>query len=206
MIRVIIADDHSIVRQGIARLLDDHADVTVVAEIDAADDVVPTVLRLGCDVLLLDLSFPNRSGISILAELRQAACPARVIILSMHPEDQLALHLMKEGAAAYLNKQRTPAEVLSAVRQVAAGGRYITETLSTLAFTADSEQPPHGRLTAREYQVFVLLIEGLSVSRVAGELSLTGSTVSNHVAAIKRKLNAGSIAEIVRYAARLGLL
>lgn len=209
MIRVILVDDHAIVRHGVRRLLDEQADMRVVAEVDDGAAVVDTVRATECDVLVLDLSLPHRGGLDILAELRETAPRLRVVVLSMYPEDQLALHLLRAGASAYLNKQRDPAELLAAIRRVAAGGRYLTETLADLALVhrdGGGAGPPHHTLTARERQVFFLLIEGHGISEVAAELELSASTVSNHVAAIKEKLGAGSVCEIVRYASRVGLV
>ena len=209
MIRVILADDHAIVRQGVRRLIDEQGDMKVVADVDDGARVVATVRSTPCDVLVLDLSLPHRSGLDILAELHETAPRLAIVVLSMYPEDQLALHLLRSGASAYLNKQRDPTELLAAIRRVAGGGRYLTDALADLALEhpeAGTGGPPHHTLTARERQVFFLLLEGHGVSEVAAELDLSASTVSNHVAAIKEKLGAGSIAEIVRYASRVGLV
>jgi len=209
VIRVILADDHAIVRHGVRRLIDDQPDMMVVADVDDGARVIETLQATPCDVLVLDLSLPHRSGLDILAELRDSAPRLHVVVLSMYPEDQLALHLLRAGVGAYLNKQRDPAELLTAIRRVAGGGRYVTDALADLALVqpdAGTDGPPHHALTARERQVFFLLLEGRGVSEVAAELDLSASTVSNHVAAIKEKLGASSIGEIVRYASRVGLV
>jgi len=159
-------------------------------------------------VLVLDLSLPNRGGADILQDVVGLHPDVRTVILSMYPEDQLSLHLLRLGASAYLNKQRAPEELLKAIRRAAVGRTYVTEGLSDVALETgnNGEQLPHHRLTAREYQVFIQLIGGSAVRKVAVDLGLSGSTVSNHVASIKRKLSADSVAGIVRYAARVGLV
>ena len=208
MIRVIIADDHAIVRHGVQRLIEEQADMSVVSELGDGDAVIPKVQSSQCDVLILDLSVPNRSGRELLHQLHREAPDLRIVVLSMYPEDRLALALMQEGAHAYLNKDRDPQELLDAIRRVAEGNSYLTGTLTDLALGGCAGQPmqPHLALTGREHQVFTLLIQDQSVSDIAVELGLSPSTISNHVASIKRKLGAGCIGGIVRYASRVGLV
>lgn len=208
MIRVILADDHAIVRHGIRQLVDSQRDMRVVAEVDDGAAVLPTVARTPCDVLVLDLSLPHVGGLEILRRAADEAPGLNILVLSMYPEDQLALHLLQQGAKGYLHKSRDPREVLAAIRQVATGERHVTQTLEDLAFERqeDGASAPHDALTPRERQVFVQLVDGRLVSEIAGELDLSPSTVSNHVARIKDKLGADSIAGLVRYAQRTGLL
>ncbi|MGM0576531.1 MAG: response regulator transcription factor [Myxococcota bacterium] len=209
MIRVLLADDHAIVRHGLRRLVDDQPDMEVVAEAEDAAGVHRALAETTCDVLVLDLSLPDGSGIEILRRLQAEGARTRVLILTMYPEDQLALHLLREGAAGYLRKSRPPDEVVRAIRKVASGGRYLTDTLSDLLLLEGGESAPgapHERLTARESQVFVRLVEGHSVSAIAAELDVSPSTISNHVAAVRTKLGASSVADLVRYAVRAGLV
>lgn len=208
MIRVTIADDHPIFRHGVRRLIDDEGDMCVVADVADGAQVLDTVKSKKCDVLVLDLSLPNRSGLALLEDLGREAPLVRTVVLSMYPEDQLALSLMHHGALAFLNKERDPEELLEAIRRASKGKRYFTQTLSELAFTEkdQSDELPHRKLTAREYQVFTLLIQGKAAGEIAQELGTTTSTAGNHIAAIKRKLGAKSVAEVMRYASRVGLL
>lgn len=208
MIDVVIADDHAIVRHGIRELIDAQTDMRVVGEAATAQELIDQLLALPRDVLVvLDLSLPDERGLALLGRVLAAAPRTKVVIFSMYPEDQLALHLLREGASAYLDKQRDPDELLTAIRRVGGGGRYVTETLSDLALLAPAgEELPHRQLSAREYQVFMLVLEGKKVGEIAAELELSASTASNHLAAIRGKLGASSIADIVRYASRVGLV
>ena len=205
-IRVIIADDHAIIRAGFQQMLEGVDDITLVGATGDGDAVLPTLLEIPCDVLVLDLSLPNKGGVEIVEQIKQHAPHVGICVLSMYPEDQLALHLLKNGVLAYLNKTRAVDEVLSAIRAVAQGRRYITHELSDLVFNDQGDGLPHSRLTSREYQVFFLIIEGHTVGEIASDLSLSPSTISNHVAKIKEKLGAPSIGGVLRYASRMGLI
>ncbi len=205
MIRVLLADDHAIVRQGLRTLLAGQPDLTVVGEATDGEEVLLRLADTPCDVLILDLSLPKTSGLELLRRIRALSLPApvHILILTMYPEDQLAAHLLSQGASAYLCKSRSPAELLAALREVARGGRYVTQALEDLPA---APVLPHERLTPREYQAFVLLISGKTVSEVAHALDLSLPTVSNHVARIRDKLGAASTGDIILYAHRVGLL
>jgi DNA-binding NarL/FixJ family response regulator len=206
-IRIVLADDHAIVRHGIRKLIETQADMVVVAELADGYQVIDVLKKTPSDILVLDLSLPRVSGVECLRRIRASELPVRVIVLSMYPEDQLALHLLREGAAAYLSKDRQPTELLAAIRKVSAGERYMTETLRALEHEVGAATSlPHEALTARESQVFQRLIIGRTVSDIAAELDLNASTVSNHLARIKEKLDAQSVGDIMRYAHRVGLL
>lgn len=207
VIRVVIADDHGIVRQGVKSLLSAQTDMAVVAEATTGPEVIERVVALDPDVVVLDLSLPELNGIEVLTRLREAGPRPAVVVLTMYPEDQMAWHLLSLGAHAYLNKTRPPEELLAAVRAVARAGRYVTSELRDLAFEHQLDaQKPHHRLTTREYQVFLLLTGGRTVNEIGTELAISASTVSNHVTAIRTKLGARSIADVVVYAHRAGLL
>jgi len=207
VIRVLVADDHAIVRKGVRDLIDAQPDMTVVAEASEGAEVCEQAA--GVDVVTLDLSFPDLGGIEVLKRLREVAPRVVVIVLTMYPEDHMAWHITQLGAAAYLNKSRPPEELIRAIRTATREGRYITAELSQLAFEAQlpsTPEAPHHHLTTREYQVFLALIAGKSVNQIAVDLAVASSTVSNHVAAIRSKLGAASITDVVRYAHRAGLL
>ena len=205
MIRVFIADDHAIVRHGLEQLLAATGDMRVVGVASNGREVLNEAATLDCDVIILDLSLPKVNGPEVLRRLKQTRPDLRVLVLTMYPEDQYALTLLRSGAAAYLSKDRPSGELLEAIRRVAAGGTYVTQTIADRALRV-SPAPAHAALTAREHQVFTLIIQGRIGAEIAAELNLTKSTVSNHLAKIKEKLGANSIAEIVRYAHRAGLI
>jgi DNA-binding NarL/FixJ family response regulator len=208
VIRVFIADDHAIVRHGLRELLTATSDMRVVGEATDGRQLLNLAPTLDCDVLVLDLSLPRVSGPEVLRRLRQIKPELPVLVLTMYPEDQYALALLRNGASAYLCKDRPSTELLEAIRRVAAGRTYFTETIAQQLITGPNpdEGPAHGKLSAREHQVFTLIIQGRTSSEIAAELDLTAGTVSNHLAKIKEKLGAHSVAEVVRYAYRAGLI
>lgn len=208
MLRVFLADDHDIVRTGLSALIDARPDMRVVGQAATGADTLARLATLAVDVLVLDLSLPDASGLEMIERVRAANARVEIVVLTMYPEDQLALALMQAGASAYLNKSRPSSEVLEAIARVGRGDRYLTDTLTALANEVGgaSEAMPHARLSAREYQAFMLLIGGKSVSETACAMEISPSTASTYVAKIKDKLGAESVTEIVRYAHRVGLL
>lgn len=204
MIRVFVADDHQIVLGGIVRLLAEFDDIHVVGTATTGRGVIAAI-ETGeprWDVLVLDLSLPRVGGFEVLRRALEARSDARVIILSMYPEEQHAEALLAAGAAAYVSKSRPPEELVEEVRRVASGHTSRARPVADVR----KESAPHLRLSTREHQVFLLLIEGRSVAEIAAELDVLSSTVSNHIARIREKLHVGSIADIVRYAHRQGLV
>ncbi|MDB4970372.1 MAG: DNA-binding response regulator, LuxR family protein [Myxococcales bacterium] len=208
MIRVFIADDHAIVRHGLRELISSTTDMKVVGEATDGRQLLNAAPTLECDVVILDLSLPKVNGPEVLRRIKQERPSLNILVLTMYPEDQYAVALLRSGASAYLCKDRPSTELLEAIRRVAAGGTYFTETIAQRFLTGpnDKDAPPHAALTAREHQVFTLVIQGRTGAEIAAELDLTAGTVSNHVAKIKEKLGAHSLAEIVRYAYRAGLI
>lgn len=209
MIRVFLADDHAVVRAGLERVISTTEDMSVIGTASDGRQVL-LLAEAGADwdVLVLDLSLPRVSGMEVLRRLRSLRPSLPILILSMYPEDQYSIRLMREGASAYLSKERSLEELLAAIRRLAAGGTYLTDSQAAqiIEAPAESERPPHARLSAREHQVFVLIINGRTVSEIAAELDLSTSTVSTHLSRIKDKLGARSIAEVVSYAHRAGLV
>lgn len=209
MIRVFLADDHAVVLAGLRQLISATDDMRVVGTASDGRQVLLEAEAGGeWDVLVLDLSLPRVSGMEVLRRLRSLRPSLPIVILSMYPEDQYAIRLMREGASAYLSKERPPEDLLAAVRRVAAGGTYLTASQAAQIVSArqEAERPPHARLSAREHQVFVLIINGRVVSEIAAELNLSLSTVSTHLARIREKLGVRSVADIVSYAHRAGLI
>lgn len=207
MIRVIVADDHPIVRHGLGRLIDLEPDMKVVAEAADGADLVDLLGRRPCDVLVLDLSLPHLRGLELLAAIRERWPALAVLVFSVHPEDNFSLYLMDAGAAGYLSKDRMIEHVLGAIRCVAAGRPYITDRLAELRHERGSDAlAPHQRLSVREHQVFTRMIQGMNVSAIAAELEISASTASNHVSKIREKLGVESNGEVLLYAVRAGLL
>ena len=207
MIRVFLADDHTIVRSGIRNLFTTAGDITVVGEAADGRAALNALETLPCDVVVLDLSLPKIGGAEVLRRVREQRPNLPILVLSMYSEAQYGLRMLREGASGYLSKDRTEHELIAAVRQVAQGKTYLTPTVAEQAVQeTDSDAPLHTKLSAREYQVFILLSHGQTVSDIAAELNLSASTVSNYVFHIKEKLHLKSSGEIIAYAHRAGLV
>jgi len=205
MIRVVLADDHRMVRTGLKEILADTGDIEVVGEATNGLEVLSKVREVPCDVLVLDLSMPGRSGIELIRQIKAEKTALRVLVLSMHSEEQYAVRALKAGAAGYLTKEGAADELVAAIRRIAGGGAYVSpETAQRLALdaSAGSEGPPHTNLSAREMQVFHMIASGNSVSQVADALSLSVKTVSTHKTRIMQKLGVHNQTELIRYALR----
>lgn len=207
MIRVFIADDHAIVREGVKRVLGSVTGVVVVGEAEDGEEVLRRIEVDDFDVLVLDLSLPGRSGLDVLRAVKAARPRTKVIVLTMHAEDQYAARILRAGADGYLTKGRSPLELVDAIHAVVAGGKYVSPTMAALLLDGGpTEKPPHTSLTDREFGVLVALGRGKTPSQIAGELDLSPSTVSTHIGRIKQKLGTQSLGEIVQYALRAGLV
>ena len=203
MIRIVVADDHTIVREGLKQLLGAAGDFSVVGEAQDGHSVMELVRTLDFDVLLLDMSMPGRSGIELIKQVLSEKPRLRVLILSMHEERQYAVRAIRAGAAGYLTKESASAQLVSVIRKVAAGGAFIsTEVAEQLALAAmpQTDGLPHTALSDREYQVFQALAAGRTVSEIATQLNLSVKTVSTHKARLMQKMSLPNQAELVRYA------
>ncbi|MGC9323410.1 MAG: response regulator [Desulfomonilia bacterium] len=203
MIRVLVADDHPIVRQGIKQILADTDDITVAAEAANGQQVLDAVWKNTFDVILLDISMPGRDGLEILRELKAHSPKLPVLVLSMYPEEQYAIRVLKSGASGYLTKSSAPDELISAIRKSASGSKYISPSVAErLAFELDkdSDRPLHEILSDREYQVFRMIASGKTITEIAQELFLSVKTVSTYRSRILEKLNLKNTAAIVLYA------
>lgn len=208
MIRVFLADDHVLVRDGLRRILDHTEGVQVVGEASDGQAALEELSTTPCDVLVLDLNMPGLGGIDVLRHVKAAHPRLAVLVLSMYAEDQYAARLLRAGASGYLAKGRSSDELVEAIRKVAAGGRHVTPEVAEhlLSLAEGGAAAPHEGLSQREHQVFMLLAQGRSPSDIAAELSVGASTVSTYIARIKKQLGAQTIGDIVRYASRVGLL
>lgn len=208
MIRTIIADDHALLRCGVRMILSREPDIQVCGEAANAAELLQLMIRHPCDVLVLDITMPGRSGLDLLRELKSEHCNLPILILSMHPEDQFAVRLLRSGAAGYMTKETAPEELARAIRQVASGRRYISPTLAELLADEVAGRPAHRRhelLSNREFEVLRLLASGRTVSEIGAQLCVSVKTVSTYRARILEKLEVETTAELIRYALEHGL-
>lgn len=203
MIRVLIVDDHAILRRGLMQIISEASDMEVGAEAETGAQAVKLAREQRFDVVLLDLTMPDRSGFDTLQQLKKEKPKLAVLILSMHPEEQYAVRALKAGAAGYLNKQSAPALLLSALRQVASGHRYVSAKVAedlAGAIARDPDRPLHETLSNREYETLRLMASGRTASQIAADLSLSVKTVSVYRARLLEKLQLKNNAELTRYA------
>nr|WP_217345010.1 response regulator transcription factor [Noviherbaspirillum sp. L7-7A]MBV0879220.1 response regulator transcription factor [Noviherbaspirillum sp. L7-7A] len=202
-IRVLIADDHAIVREGLKQILADTANIVVEGEAENGLSAVQLVRGCDSNVLLLDISMPDRSGIEVLKQIRKEKPALAVLMLSMHREDQYAVRALKAGASGYLNKQSAPAELVNAIRQVASGRKYISPELAQqLAnqVSDDRDEVLHESLSDREFQTLTMIASGMAVSDIAAELALSVKTVSMYRSRLLAKMRLRHNAELTHYA------
>ena len=203
--RVLIADDHPIVRGGVKELLVRHLEGAVCGEAENAQQVLTEVQRHPWEVLILDVTMPGRSGLDILSDLKLVQPKLPILVLSAHPEDQYAKRVLKAGARGYLKKESAPEELIQAVRKLLAGSRYVSQTLAEqLArdLHESTDRPVHETLSAREFEILVMIGSGETVSQIAEELHLSATTVSTYRARLLEKMNMASTVELIRYTFR----
>jgi DNA-binding NarL/FixJ family response regulator len=209
MIRIVIADDHAIVREGLKRIVGDVDGLQVAGEAADGTEVMRVVREQDFDVLVMDLSMPGRSGMELIKLVKAEKPKLRILVLSMHQETQYAVRSIKSGASGYLTKESAPAQLEQAIRKIAAGGAYIStevaEQLALGAMPGGQGAAPHETLSDREFQVFKLLVDGVSVTDIGARLNLSVKTVSTHKSNLMQKLGLSNQSELVRYAIRHGL-
>jgi len=208
MINVLIADDHPIVRQGLRQILSEIPDMKVAGEAVNAQETLDQVRAGGWDVLVLDITMPDRTGFDILKELKHEQPDLPILVLSIHAEDQFAVRVLKIGASGYLTKENAPDELVKAIRKVVGGGKYISRRLAeVLAFNLDeaSDRPLHETLSDREFQVMQMMASGKTLAEIAKELMLGTKTISTYRARLLEKMKLKTNAEIIRYAIENGL-
>jgi len=209
MSKVLIADDHTLVRKGLRQILLESGAVKVADEAKDGKETIAKVSANPYDVVLLDISFPGRSGIEVLKQVKSIRPKLPVLILSMHPEEQYAVRALRAGAAGYLTKESAPDELIEAIQKVAKGGKYITASLADkLAeeIGEPSEELPHERLSDREYQVMCMIASGKTVKEIGRELNLSVKTISTHRARILQKMNMKNSAQLTHYAIKYKLV
>ena len=208
MIRIVIADDHAIVREGLKRIVTSAEDMAVVGEAADGTQVMQQVRGSDFEVLVLDLSMPGRSGMELIKLVRGEKPKLRILVLSMHEELQYAVRAIKSGASGYLTKERAPLQLIQVLRKIASGGAFIsTDVAEQLALGSmlGGSAAVHERLTDREFEVFRLIAVGLSVTEIAARLNLSAKTISTHKANLMQKMNLQNQSELIRYAIRHGV-
>lgn len=209
MIRILIADDHTVVRKGLRQILAKEFTDAEIEDVPDAEELIKKLLRGKWDVVISDLSMPGKSGLDALQYIRQQYPGLPVLILSIHPEEQYAIRVLKAGAAGYLSKDTAPEELVNAVKRVLMGKKYITVTMAEKiadAFNRSSDKKPHELLSDREFEVFKMIAAGKAVSEIADLLSLSVTTVSTYRARIMAKMNMKSNANLTLYAIENNLL
>ncbi len=209
MIRVILCDDHALIRRGVRDTLCDAADIEVVGEAGDYGELRELLRRTSCDVLVLDINLPGRSGLDVLHVLKDESHTMRVLVLSMFPEDQYAIRALRAGAFGYVNKGGDPALIVTAVRTVAQGRKYVTPEMAQMlveSLTTPQVENPHEKLSDRELQTLVLIASGRRLSDIAVELMLSPKTVSVYRARVLEKLALANNSEMTVYAIRHGLV
>ncbi len=209
MIRVLIADDHAIVREGLKQILSDIPDMVVVDEAVDGEDALRKARTDDWDVLVLDLAMPLRNGFDVLEQVHSEHPELPILVLSMHAEELYAIRVLKSGASGYLTKESTPFELVKAIQKVMSGGTYVSNSLAeTLAqrLDTDSDRPLHESLSPREFQVLYLMASGKTTTEVADDLSLSVKTVSTYRSRVLSKLNLTNNSQMIRYAIHHHLL
>ena len=209
MIDILIVDDHTIFRSGVQRLLLDEPDMQIAAEAANGAEALAVIRSRRLDVVLLDINMEGRSGLEVLDSLRNVAPRLPVLMLSMYPEQQYALVAIKGGANGYVSKDAEPAELISAIRRVAAGEQYLSVLAAHLVraqLHGQDDRLAHQRLSVREHQIMLMMTKGMSLTQIADEMMISVKTVSTHRTHILEKLGVSSTAELVLYAVRQGLI
>jgi two-component system invasion response regulator UvrY len=203
MTRILIADDHALLRRGLKEILMRELEDATCGEAENAQQVLNQIQNQEWDVLILDVTMPGRSGLDVLRDLKTVRPKLPVLVLSMHPEDQYGKRVLKAGAAGYMNKDTAPEELIKAIRKLQTGGRYVSSALAerlALDLSADTERPTHEMLSEREFEVLRMIASGKTVGQIADELHLSITTISTYRARVLEKMNMATSAELVHYA------
>ncbi len=209
MVKVIIADDHKMFREGLKQILREAPDIAVIDEAGSGQEALNKIYNSDFDLLILDISMPGLSGLDVLKELKANKSRLSVLILSMYPEEQYALRAIKMGASGYITKASASDELIGAIRKISAGGTYISSSIAEkllFSLKGDAEKLPHEALSNREYQIFNMIASGKTTSQIADELCLSIKTISTYRSRILDKMNMKSNAELIHYAVKHNLI
>ena len=210
MIKILIADDHAVVRQGLKQIIIDETDMQVAGEAENAAQVLQLVAADKLNVVILDITMPGgKSGLDLLPEIKSLRPMLKVLILSMHAEEQFAIRALKSGASGYITKQSAPTELVRAIRKVQSGGKYISQSIAeqlAVFVSDDSNKPLHEKLSDREFQVLLMIARGQTLREIADELNISEKTVGTYRVRILEKMNMTRNAELIRYAVQSKLI
>ncbi|HCJ66374.1 MAG TPA: DNA-binding response regulator [Elusimicrobia bacterium] len=205
MLRVLIADDHAVVRQGLKQILREEFPQGIYGESENAQEVLRQVREQDWDIVILDVTLGNRSGLEVLAEIKTMCPKLPVLVLSMHPEDQYGVRMLKSGADGYLTKESAPEEIVKAIRKILAGGKYVSPSLAerlVLELENNTNKLPHEKLSDREYQVMLMIASGKTVTEIAEVVHLSVKTISTYRERILEKMGMKNNAELIHYAVK----
>jgi len=205
MIKVFIADDHAVVRSGIKQILSEESDIKVVGEASNTDEIMKHLYDQNWDILILDITMPGQNGLDAIMEIKQRKPDLKILILTMHSEEEVAIRALKTGASGFLNKDSVPGELIKAVKKVYEGGKYISSSIAesiALSFEKSKPNMPHEDLSDREFQIMCLIASGNSLNQIADNLSISVKTVSTYRSRILEKMNMKSNVELTHYAIR----
>jgi two-component system, NarL family, invasion response regulator UvrY len=201
MIKVIIVDDHPVVRRGLKQIIEDEPDMEVAGEAQNAKECFALVRKTDCTLVLLDITLPDGNGFDVLKQLKYEHPKVPILILSVHSEDQYGLRFIRAGASGYLMKEGAPEELVRAIRKVHAGGKYVSASLAEklVSRTDDFDKPPHENLSNREFQIFCMIAQGRSLKSIAGELCVSEKTVSTYRSRIMEKMKMSTNSDLIHY-------
>ncbi len=202
MIKVIVVDDHPVVRRGLKQIIEDEPDMEVVGEAKNAEECFSLVRKTDCALVVLDINLPDRSGIDVLNQLKYEKPNLPILILSVNPEDQYALRLIKAGASGYLMKESALTELVKAVRKVSSGGKYVSASIAEklISHLDAFDKPPHENLSNREFQILCMIAQGKPLKSIAGELCVSEKTVSTYRSRVMEKMKMSANSDLTRYA------
>ena len=209
MLRILVVDDHPIFRQGVIRIISNTPDMIVAGEANDGQDALNKIMENDYDLILLDISMPRKTGIEVIRELRGINPKLKVLVLTIYPEKQYALRVLKAGASGYLTKERAPDELIQALRTVASGGKYIPSSIAesvVMDWGKTLEKPLHENLSNREYQIMRMIVSGQKVGEIARDLSISVKTVKTHRSRILSKMKMSGNTELIHYAIKNGLV
>jgi DNA-binding NarL/FixJ family response regulator len=208
MIRIIVTDDHHLIRSGFAKLIDQESDMELIGEASGGGELMDLLETCSCDVLVLDISLPDKSGLEVLKDVLFRYPSIKILILSMHPEELYAVRAMKDGACGYITKSSAPEELVRAIRKIFRGGMYLSNKLAQqLALTLTSDTVPlHEQLSDREYQVLIAIGAGMAVHEIAEQCCLSVNTINTYRRRVLKKLHLHSTAELIQYGIQHNLI
>jgi DNA-binding NarL/FixJ family response regulator len=209
MLKIIIADDHMLIREGIRKIIKKESDMIVVGEAEDSINLMRMIKEIECDLLILDLNMPEKNGLDLLPDIKESKPGLVILILSMYPEDSFAYRTFKSGASGYISKGSSAEELIKAIRMVSAGRKYVSQDFAETIvenINQSDQKPLHENLSNREFQIFCLLGKGRTTAKIANELCISTSTVNTYRQRIMDKMNMNSVGELIRYALKNNLI